>query len=43
VTLGAGAPLLPRKIATPPMTLLSATAKGTGFARLHYEVPRRRG
>ena len=40
VTLGAGAPLLPRKIATPPMKLLSAEAKGTGFARLRYEVPR---
>jgi dihydrofolate reductase len=42
VTLGAGAPLLPRKITTPPMKLLSAQAKGTGFARLHYEVPSRR-
>jgi dihydrofolate reductase len=40
VTLGAGAPLLPRKITSPPMKLLSATAKGTGFARLHYEMPK---
>jgi dihydrofolate reductase len=40
VTLGAGAPFLPRRITVPPMKLLSAEGKGTGFARLHYEVPR---
>jgi dihydrofolate reductase len=39
VTLGAGKPLLPRKITTPPLRLLSVRAVGTGFAELHYEVP----
>jgi dihydrofolate reductase len=38
VTLGAGMLLLPRKIAKPPMKLLSAAAHGPGFARLHYQV-----
>lgn len=42
VTLGSGAPLLPRKIATPPLKLLSATVYGNAFAELHYEVPRPR-
>ena len=40
VTLGAGKPLLPRAIIQPPLRLLSARAVGTGFAELHYEVPR---
>lgn len=40
VTLGAGKPLLPRKITTPPLKLLSVRAVGAGFAELHYEVPR---
>jgi dihydrofolate reductase len=39
VTLGAGKPLLPRTIVSPPLRLLSARAVGTGFAELHYEVP----
>lgn len=43
VTLGNGAPLLPRKITTPPLKLLSATAYGNSFAELRYEVPRLRG
>ncbi len=38
VTLGAGAPLLPRRIVTPPLRLLEAKAFGTGFAQLRYEV-----
>lgn len=38
VTLGAGKPLLPRMITTPPLRLLSVRAVGTGFAELHYEV-----
>jgi dihydrofolate reductase len=42
VTLGAGKPLLPRAITDPPLRLLSAKATGTGFAELHYEVPRPR-
>ena len=40
VTLGAGKPLLPRMITNPPLRLVSAKATGTGFAELHYEVPR---
>ena len=40
VTLGAGKPLLPRAITTPPLRLVSVRAVGTGFAELHYEVPR---
>ena len=39
VTLGAGKPLLPRAITSPPLRLLSVRAVGTGFAELHYEVP----
>jgi dihydrofolate reductase len=39
VTLGAGKPLLPRTITTPPLRLVSVKAVGTGFAELHYEVP----
>jgi dihydrofolate reductase len=41
VTLGAGKPLLPRAITQPPLRLVSVRASGTGFAELHYEVPRR--
>ena len=41
VTLGAGKPLLPRQIAFPPLRLVSVRKVGTGFAELHYEVPRR--
>ena len=41
VTLGSGKPLLPRAIISPPLRLLSAKPVGTGFAELHYEVPRR--
>ena len=40
VTLGAGKPLLPRSIVSPPLRLISAKAVGTGFVELHYEVPR---
>lgn len=43
VTLGAGKPLLPRAITRPPLRLVSVRAVGTGFAELHYEVPRQRG
>jgi dihydrofolate reductase len=39
VTLGSGAPLLPRTIATPPLRLLSAKVHGDAFAELRYEVP----
>jgi dihydrofolate reductase len=40
VTLGAGKPLLPRAITAPPLRLVSVRAVGTGFAELHYVVPR---
>jgi dihydrofolate reductase len=43
VTLGAGKPLLPRAIVSPPMRLVSVKAVGTGFAELHYELPRPHG
>lgn len=42
VTLGGGAPLLPRAITTPPLRLLSAKTYGEAFAELRYEVPRPR-
>jgi dihydrofolate reductase len=38
VTLGSGAPLLPRRIVTPPLKLVSAQAIGSDFAQLVYEV-----
>jgi dihydrofolate reductase len=41
VTLGAGKPLLPRSITSPPLRLVSVQQIGTGFAELRYEVPRR--
>jgi hypothetical protein len=40
VTLGAGKPLLPRAITSPPLKLTSARAMGSGFAELRYEVPK---
>ncbi|MES2524413.1 MAG: dihydrofolate reductase family protein [Gemmatimonadota bacterium] len=40
VVLGAGMPLLPRAITSPPLTLRSVRAVGTGFAELQYDVPR---
>lgn len=40
VTLGAGKPLLPRAIVTPPMRLVSAKRVSDGFAELHYEIVR---
>lgn len=41
VTLGAGKPLLPRAITNPPLRLVGVRQVGTGFAELHYQVPRR--
>jgi dihydrofolate reductase len=38
VTLGAGAPLLPRAVTTPPLRLRSAEAVGDAFVALVYEV-----
>lgn len=40
VTLGAGAPLLPRAITSPPLRLQSVKQHGDGFAVLRYAVPR---
>ena len=42
VTLGTGKPLFPRTITSPPLRLKSVRAVGTGFAELHYELPRPR-
>lgn len=39
VTLGSGAPLLPRTIITPPLRLTSVAAYGDAFAELRYAVP----
>jgi dihydrofolate reductase len=38
VFLGSGAPLLPRKIVTPPLQLLEVTQYGADFATLRYAV-----
>lgn len=38
VMLGSGAPLLPRKIVTPPLRLKSVKQQGAGFVTLTYEV-----
>jgi dihydrofolate reductase len=40
VTLGAGKPLLPRTIHTPPLKLVSVQQFGDTFAELRYDVPR---
>lgn len=40
VTLGRGAPLLPRAITKPPLRLVSVTRYAEVFAQLRYEVPR---
>jgi dihydrofolate reductase len=40
VTLGAGAPLLPRRIVSPHLRLVSVEKIGEAFAELRYEVPR---
>jgi dihydrofolate reductase len=39
VTLGSGKPLLPRRITSPPLRLLSVQQFGPGFGELRYEVP----
>jgi dihydrofolate reductase len=40
VTLGAGKPLLPRRITSPSLRLVGVKQLGPGFAELRYEVPR---
>jgi len=39
VTLGNGKPLLPRRIAFPPLRLTEVQMIGPGFAELRYDVP----
>ena len=39
VTLGSGKPLLPRRITSPSLKLVSVQQFGEGFAELRYEVP----
>lgn len=39
ITLGSGAPLLPRTITTPPLKLLSSKVHGGAFVELHSAVP----
>ncbi len=41
VTLGGGAPLLPRRIASPALRLISAQALSADFAQLTYQLPSR--
>ena len=43
VTLGRGKPVFPRRLTSPPLKLTSVRQVGSGFAELHYEVPRRPG
>ena len=38
VTLGSGAPLLPRRIVTPPLQLIGVTQYGADFVMLRYAV-----
>lgn len=40
VTLGAGSPLLPRMIATPPLRLLSVSTFGESFVEVTYALPK---
>lgn len=43
VTLGAGKPLLPRRITSPSLQLTGVQQFGPGFAELRYQVPRAPG
>jgi dihydrofolate reductase len=43
VTLGAGKPLLPRRITSPSLKLVGVQQFGPGFAELRYEVPKGKG
>ncbi len=38
VTLGKGKPLFPRRVTSPPLSLVSVRQVGTGFAELRYEL-----
>lgn len=41
VTLGQGKPLFPRRLTSPPLSLMSVRQVGTGFAELRYQVPKK--
>jgi dihydrofolate reductase len=41
VTLGRGKQIFPRRLTAPPLKLVKVRQVGTGFAELHYEVPKR--
>jgi len=41
VTLGKGKALFPRRLTSPPLKLASVRQVGSGFAELHYTVPKR--
>ena len=43
VTLGKGKPVFPRRVTSPPWTLLSVRQVGTGFAELRYALPGKAG
>jgi dihydrofolate reductase len=40
VTLGGGAPLLPRRIAQPPLRLVGVDRRGDAFVQIRYQVQR---
>jgi len=40
VTLGRGMPVLPRRITSPPLQLVSVRQMGPAFVQLHYQVQR---
>ena len=42
VTLGAGAPLLPRRIVNPPLRVIEARRQGEAFVEIRYAVQRER-
>lgn len=42
VTLGKGKQLFPRRVTSPPWQLLSVRQIGSGFAELHYQLPKHR-
>jgi len=43
VSLGAGAPLFPRRMTTPPLRLVEVRHFSSNFAQLRYELPNARG
>ncbi|RZL60809.1 MAG: dihydrofolate reductase [Variovorax sp.] len=41
VTLSQGKPLFPRRLTSPPLSLVSVRQVGAGFAELRYQVPKK--